>query len=280
MQSKFSSLGNVTSASSRCVLATALTLLLTVASFAESPLPRKPNNGGVYVVAHRGAHDDGRPENTLAAYQRAIDLGCDFVEIDVRKTKDGRYVSVHNSEIDAYTNGAATGQVKDFTLEELKALDIGSHHGEAWADAKIPTLEEILDLCHGKIGIYLDLKYGEFKEIADIVAKHDMSHDVIWYAGGRTLLDLAEYCPDCWPMPDPGPEKNIERLVKRHEPKVIAAVWRHYSKSFVEKCHAAGAIVIVDESDPSCWEDAIAWDSDGVQTDHPEEFIAFLKQKE
>lgn len=244
----------------------------------ESPLPRTPNHGGVYVVAHRGAHDDGRPENTLAAYQRAIDLGCDFVEIDVRKTRDGHYVSVHNREIDAYTQGA-TGNVADFTLAELKALDIGSRAGEEWKDERIPTLEEILTLCKGKIGIYLDLKHGDVPEIADIITAHGMAKDVIWFGGRRDLLKLAEHCPDCWPMPDPGPEKNLPKLIETHAPRVIAAVWRNFSETFPAICHAAGAIVIVDESDPSCWEDALAWGADGVQTDHPERFIAFLNEK-
>ena len=54
-----------------------------------------PKNGDTYVIAHRGVHN-GIPENSLAAYQKAIDLGCDFIEIDVRKTRDGRMVSIHN----------------------------------------------------------------------------------------------------------------------------------------------------------------------------------------
>ncbi len=59
----------------------------------------EPKNGNTYVIAHRGAHN-GIPENSLAAYQKAIDLGCDFIEIDVRKSRDGKMVSVHNSTID------------------------------------------------------------------------------------------------------------------------------------------------------------------------------------
>ena len=86
-----------------------------------------PKNGKTYVIAHRGVHN-GIPENSLAAYQKAIDLGCDLIEIDVRKSKDGRMVSVHNSTIDAYVSGA-TGKVSDFTLAELKALDIGERFG-------------------------------------------------------------------------------------------------------------------------------------------------------
>lgn len=254
-------------------------LCAPVAAAAEKPdsqLARTPNHGGVYVVAHRGAHDDGRPENTLAAYQRAIDLGCDFVEIDLRTTKDGQYVSIHNNTVDAYTKDAQ-GEVSDFTLAELKAMDIGSRAGDEWKNERIPTLEEILDLCKGKIGIYMDLKQADTKEVADIISEYGMAHDVIWYASSGELLALADHCPECLPMPDPGAERALPRLIERHQPKVIAAVWRHYSPTFVQTCHEAGAIVIVDESDPSCWEDAIAWGSDGVQTDRPEKFIEFLK---
>jgi glycerophosphoryl diester phosphodiesterase len=78
-------------------------------------------------------------------------------------------------------------------------------------------------------------------------------------------------------MPDPGPEKNLPALIDRLKPGVIAAVWKHYSRGFVETCHAAGAIVIVDEREPDCWKEALQWGSDGIQTDHPEELIKFLE---
>lgn len=83
---------------------------------------QKPNKCETYVIAHRGAHI-GIPENTLATYKKAIDLGCDFVEMDMRRTKDGKFVSVHNSKIDAYVKGI-TGNVNDFNLAELKLMDI------------------------------------------------------------------------------------------------------------------------------------------------------------
>ena len=90
----------------------------------------KPKNGNIYVVAHRGAHNH-IPENTLAAYQKAIDLGCDFVEIDIRKTKDGRFVSIHNSTVDAYVEGIS-GKVNDFKLAELKQMNIGKRIAPKW----------------------------------------------------------------------------------------------------------------------------------------------------
>ena len=74
---------------------------------------KEPKNG-VYVIAHRGAHN-GIPENSLAAYRKAIDLGCDFVEIDVRTTKDGKFVSIHNSRVDEYVTGVKA-KVSDLIL--------------------------------------------------------------------------------------------------------------------------------------------------------------------
>lgn len=251
----------------------ALLFVVTVARAADLPIP-PPKHGSVYVVAHRGAHE-GIPENTLAAYQKAIDLGADFVEIDVRMTKDGKFVSVHNGTIDSYAPGH-TGRVFEMTLDELRALDIGSRVGPEWAGTKIPTFEEILDLCKGKIGIYLDLKSAPIPPLVEAIKARGMEHSVIWYVGGPQLKELKEVCPECIPMPDPGPEENLAKLLADEKPRAVASVWEYYSKSFLDACHKAGAIVIVDESDPTCWEQALAWGTDGIQTDHPADLIKLL----
>ena len=139
-------------------------ILLSIASVGCTTIEREPvkvlpapRHGGVYVVAHRGAHI-GIPENTLAAYEAAIDIGVDFVEIDLRTTQDGRIVSVHNKEIDSYVTNGMQGLVSEMTLDQLKQLDIGSRISPQWSDERIPTFEEILELCKGRVGIYLDLK--------------------------------------------------------------------------------------------------------------------------
>lgn len=258
----------------RMLVAAAATILLSWCATADLGL-KPPKHGGVYVVAHRGAHE-GIPENTLAAYQKAIDLGCDFVEIDVRTTKDGKFVSVHNSNIDAYQT-EKKGKVRDFTLDELRALDVGIRIGDQWKGTKIPTFEEILDLCKGKIGIYLDLKDAPVPELVKIVKAKGMEKDVIWYVGGKDLADLRSSCPECFEMPDPGPEKNLAKLIADEKPRIIASVWEYFSKSFVDTCHAAGAIVICDEKGTDCWKDMLAWGTDGIQTDHPADLIKFLE---
>lgn len=235
-----------------------------------------PKHGDVYVVAHRGAHI-GIPENTLAAYEAAVAMGVDFVEVDLRTTRDGHIVSIHNKDIDTYVTNGEKGLVSEMTLEQLKQLDIGIRISPHWSNERIPTFEEILGLCKGRVGIYLDLKDASVERLVYVVKKWDMAEQVLWYADVDELERVAELCPECILMPDPGPEENLPKVIERFQPSVIAAVWRYYSWSFAAKCHQAGAIVIVDESAPTCWEDALEWNSDGIQTNHPAQLIAFLK---
>jgi glycerophosphoryl diester phosphodiesterase len=229
-------------------------------------------------VAHRGAHI-GIPENTLAAYVAAVEMGVDFVEVDLRTTRDGHIVSIHNKDIDSYVTNGEQGLVSEMTLEQLKQLDIGSRINPQWNNERIPAFEEILDLCKGRVGIYLDLKDASVDKLVYVVKKWDMAGQVLWYADFDELERVAELCPECILMPDPGPEENLPKVIERFQPSVIAAVWRYYSLSFAAKCHQAGAIVIVDESTPTCWEDALEWDSDGIQTDHPAQLITLLKRR-
>jgi glycerophosphoryl diester phosphodiesterase len=232
---------------------------------------RKPRHGNTYVVAHRGAHI-GIPENSLPAYQKAIDLGCDFVEIDTRLTKDGQIVSVHNSTIDQYAAGK-TGKVKEYTLAELKQMSF-----------QIPTIQEILQLCRGQIGIYLDLKEPLINELVPIIRNYDMERDIVWYISGNRVDDIKlikKLGYKCVPMPDPGPEANIEKVCNSTHPRVLATDMRQLSQSFVKTAHEQGAKVIVDEKQgtPGEWEQMLKWGTDGIQTDNPAALIEFLKSR-
>ncbi|MFW8591268.1 glycerophosphodiester phosphodiesterase family protein [Glaciecola sp. 2405UD65-10] len=120
----------------------------------------KPSNNYVFVVAHRAAFmEDGRiilPENSLPAIQYAIDLGVDMVELDVRATKDGRFVILHDSTVDRTTNG--TGKIADLTYEEVQQLRLIDEVTGDVTEHIIPSLEEVYTLIHGKIMVNLDPK--------------------------------------------------------------------------------------------------------------------------
>jgi glycerophosphoryl diester phosphodiesterase len=98
--------------------------------------PVRGLSSGVYIVGHRGA-PFYLPENTIGSFQKAIELGVDFIECDVHLSKDGKVVVVHDFTLDRTTNGK--GFVKNFILKELKKLTIAGKY-------KIPTLEEVLKL--------------------------------------------------------------------------------------------------------------------------------------
>lgn len=121
------------------------------------------NDGGesdyVMIFAHRG---DWRraPENSLQAYQLCIDGGIDGIEIDVQMTKDSVLVVMHDETLDRTTTG--TGRVSDYTWEQLRKLYLKSPIGVVTRQ-KIPTMEEVLELCKGKILIQVD-KWQPVKE--------------------------------------------------------------------------------------------------------------------
>jgi len=236
---------------------------------------KPPKNYGIYVIAHRGAHN-GIPENTLVAYQKAIDLGADFVEVDIRTSSDGEFVSIHNRTIDAYVEGK-TGLVHDYTLAELKSLDVGKRIGPQWEKTRIPTFKEILDLCKGNCGIYLDLKDAPIPALVALIKEKDMINDVLWCISDyKEMSELMNSCPECILMPDPGDLDEFTMILKEFNPVVVAPVWSDLSQRLIQMSKNAAALVFVDERDPQSWEQALKWGVDGIQTDHPEKLIRYL----
>ncbi|KAB2494260.1 glycerophosphodiester phosphodiesterase [Priestia endophytica] len=120
-------------------------------------------------IAHRGASAYA-PENTIAAFDKAVEMKADYIEIDVQRSKDGKLVLIHDTTVDRTTDGS--GKVGNLTFKELRNLDAGSWKGEQFAGAQIPTFDEILDRYHGKIGILIELKAPElYPGIEEHVAK-------------------------------------------------------------------------------------------------------------
>lgn len=110
-----------------------------------------------WVVAHRGASGHA-PENTLAAFQRAVELGATFIETDLHVTRDGHFVAMHDDTVDRTTNGS--GEVGEFTLDELRQVDAGLWFDRDFMGERVPTLEEILEFSEkNDVVFYLELKY-------------------------------------------------------------------------------------------------------------------------
>lgn len=133
----------------------------------------------VWVVAHRALTGEGIfPENSIPTIQSCIDNQIEIMEIDVRETKDGELIVIHDKTVDRTTN--AKGLVSDFTLEGIKKLKL-KHDGKL-TNYAIPTLEEVFELIKHKIVVDLDIKLDHidsYQKIANLVEKHQMSHQII-----------------------------------------------------------------------------------------------------
>ncbi len=111
-----------------------------------------------WVIAHRGASGHA-PENTFAAFQRAVELGGTFIETDLHVTRDGRFVAIHDDTVERTTNGS--GDVRNFTLDELRQVDAGMWFDRTFMGERIPTLEEVLEFSREHdVVFYLELKYA------------------------------------------------------------------------------------------------------------------------
>jgi glycerophosphoryl diester phosphodiesterase len=135
------------------------------------------NSEGFIVMAHRGASAVA-PENTLVAYEKAMEMGADYAELDVRQTKDGAIVLMHDKTVHRTTG--MKGFVWDFTLEELKQLEAGSWFGEKYKGEPIPTLEEVIRLVQGRMKLNIEVKISEnepgiAQKVVDIVRAENFS---------------------------------------------------------------------------------------------------------
>jgi len=106
------------------------------------------------IIAHRGASAHA-PENTLAAFQLAVEQGADGIELDVKLSVDGHVIVMHDASVDRTTG--SQGRVKDKTLDELRTLEAGSFFSENFEKEKIPTLEEVFETVGKKIFINVEL---------------------------------------------------------------------------------------------------------------------------
>lgn len=169
---------------------------------------RDPNDGKVMVVAHRGCWSNA-PENSAQAIKDCIDIGADMVEIDVRLTRDGIPVLMHDSALHRTTTGS--GNVADKTLAELKQLYLREGGGGARARAtshRPPTLEEALLVAKDKILVNLDVKAEYFDEAFEVVEKIGVSSQIIMKSGkaandptlrSSAFLGKVHYMPIIYP---------------------------------------------------------------------------------
>ena len=160
----------------------------------ETPFPSSQD---FLIIAHRGASSYA-PENTIAAFDLALQMGASHLELDVHLTRDDHLVVIHDDTLDRTTNGA--GPVADQVLAALQVLDAGAWFGEAFAEARIPTLIDMLTRYQGRAHLHIELK-GHTPHLPqrtiDLVRAHGMALHVTFTSFQHTHLQtMRDYAPE------------------------------------------------------------------------------------
>jgi glycerophosphoryl diester phosphodiesterase len=170
-------------------------LFATLAFCSEGGAGSKPILPERGVCAHRGACSS-HPENTLAAFREAIRLGVHQIEFDVRLTRDGQCVLMHDPTVDRTTNGR--GKVADLTLEEVRRLDAGSKKAPCFAGEKVPTLREALAIMPVNIWLNVHAYSDGRSELGELaageIARQNRLHQAFLAADHDTAAAARRVC--------------------------------------------------------------------------------------
>jgi glycerophosphoryl diester phosphodiesterase len=214
-------------------------------------------------ISHRGARAYA-PENTLTSFKKALEIGVDAVELDVRKTKDNQLVVIHDADVKRTTNGE--GLVSELTLKEIKGFS--AEGGE-----KIPTLQEALDFLDKKVKVFIELKEaGVEEQVLSKVNERGLEKNVVIVSFLEDALKKVREL-------DKGIEigliyakhKNPVKAALELKANYLLAFYRFTHTANVQKAHQNGLKVIVwTINKPEEVEEYTAKGVDGIASDKPD----------
>ena len=255
-------------------------------------LKSKEKTDYIWVAAHRADYVFA-PENSIQALENAIYFGADLIETDVRLTKDGHVVMMHDYTVDRMTNG--TGRVSDLTLAEIKKLYLKTNWGGS-TQFQVPTLEEFIQVAKGKVCLYLDKagydlpeheKGHLVKELLKILRKNGVLEEAVFvldwpYEKAKSIfgadLEKVIYCPV---IEDKIPD--LEAYVNEYIEKLSPVAFQFRFKSLdthtyrlLPKVLASGSKAFV----AATWDEHTAYHSDRVSIfNRPSEGWGWLIQQ-
>ena len=239
----------------------------------RGPLPSAPQ-----LIAHRGG-PAGAPESTLAAFRNAIAVGADWIEMDIRMTRDGTLVVMHDETVDRTTNG--TGRVEDLTLAQIGALDAGD--GE-----RVPTFDQVIDLAKkAEVGLLPetkspDLYPGIEAQMVQAIVEADYVQRTVIQSFEPQVLDTIkglnpdmEVCPlyGLWALDLSGPQPGEADILCPMAEMVILNPW------MIRQAHAEGRRAFVwfgVIERPVVMRLLLALGADGLMVDDPKALAEIL----
>lgn len=289
-----------------------LAFVWTVAN-GQRPLRSSVPDGYIFVAAHR-ADWKYAPENSLQALRNAIFFGADIIETDVRQTRDGHFVMMHDATVDRMTNG--TGLISEMSLEEIRCLRLKTNWGQS-TQMSVATLDEYVEEAKGRVNLYLD-KAGidlpgaeegaTVRSLLQVLRRYDTLKETVFvldwpYEKARRIfgaaLDSVIYCPvieDRIPNLAAYVEEYIERLhpvafqfrmssLETQAYRMLPRVLESGSRAFVAATwphHTAGHDdnISIFQHPSEGWGWLIERGFTILETNFPKDFIQYLRSEQ
>lgn len=241
----------------------------------------------IWTIAHRGASGHA-PENTLAAFRRAVELGANFIETDLQITRDAQVIAIHDFTLDRTTNGK--GQVHLQTLAQIRALDAGAWFGDgqgaSFTGERVPTLEEILDFAKlNDVIFYLEIKSGSAWGVEHSVVGALRDHGA---SARAVILSFDPHALDSIHRLDSTlmtgflcehPSNDLVERTVRAGARQLVARGDLITPALVEKARHAGLQVVAwTINEPEQMKRLIAMGVDGMITDYPDRLLSVLSE--
>ncbi len=242
------------------------------------------------IIAHRGASSMA-PENTMASFRKAMDIGVDMVEIDVHLTQDDHLVVLHDSTLERTTNG--NGPVSEINFEDLRKLDAGTWFDASFENERVPAIQEVFDLIGGKCGLLLEIKVAKSSRpglakaaLKAIDEANAQGWAVVQSFDDEILFEINEINPSIVthklivekPPIFPGVIDtsgiNFGTLAKYKNQKAINCNHRFLGKKLIRKFHNHGFATFawtVNEVEKG--KKLMEWGVDGLITNYPQRFL-------
>lgn len=239
--------------------------------YANPAAQGRPSSEDIEVVVHRGANFLA-PENTLPSARAALKYGAEWIELDVRKSKDGVLYNLHDETLDRTTDGH--GPIHLVTSSEIERLDAGSWFGPAFRGLKVPRIETMLDSLKGKANVFFDVKKGT--PVADLVklvrAKGFEKNSFFWFADAKMVPEFVKLAPEMKIKVNVSDIEGIKKWQAVCRPSYVEIEPENITKNLVNYCHKNGILVMaaIQNGNEETYKKAIQVQPDLVNIDQPE----------
>jgi glycerophosphoryl diester phosphodiesterase len=183
------------------------------------------------MIAHRGASGHA-PENTMAAFKLALEMGAKAIEFDVHQTRDGELVVLHDDDLKRVARRKA--RIRSLTLAELHQSEVGSWFAKDFASEKVPTLAQLFELAHGRAELHLEIKHGSKvypgieRNIVEFLRRH--------HALGTTLISSFDHSA-LFNVRDIEPEARLGYLLGL---TLMPKAWREMKEMKADSLNCSG----------------------------------------